>query len=181
MATNGKQTTNGNGNGPNWRAIEHAYVTDPTGPSYAQLACRFHVPADTIEKRGQRGHWSRKRSDFRQGVSEAAQKKSADRQAESLADQNLAFAAKWRELAEHHIANALKAEKGWEAQSWTVAAATAFDKWRLGTDQTTGKTEQKHSGGMDVRFSHLSMRDLTEVVDGSDGGAANAEGSTGGG
>ena len=152
MATNGKQTTNGNG--PNWRAIEHAYVTDPTEPSADTLAQRFHVPGATIRKRGERGHWTEKRSRFRETVSREAQKSAGERQAESLADQNLAFAAKWRELAEHHIANALKAEKGWEAQSWTVAAATAFDKWRLGTGQTTDR-KQVDTPGLDEKAAAL--------------------------
>jgi len=152
MATNGKQTTNGNG--PNWRAIEHAYVTDPTEPTYAQLAQRFHAKAEAIESRGRRGKWFEKRQTFRRKVAATAQKSAGERQAESLADQNLAFAAKWRELAEHHIANALKAEKGWEAQSWTVAAATAFDKWRLGTGQTTDR-KQVDTPGLDEKAAAL--------------------------
>ena len=146
-----------------WVAIREQYVQG--GKSCAQLAEEHGVRANTVETRCSRERWRAARSKFVASVEEVARQKSAEAQAEYLVIKNEALGAKWYQLAEAALDDALAAVKPSERQSQAITAGIATEKWRLVTGQTTAKSEQIIKGEYDDLTDEEAEALLAESVE----------------
>ena len=124
-----------------WEQVKHEWVTGGDEVTFKALAAQHGLAADTVARRAKRDGWRDQRSGYRLDTSRLAQQKTREAVADGLAERNALLGEDFFTLAQASLKAALDAEGGRERQSQTLAAATATDKWRLLTGQTTAKPE----------------------------------------
>jgi hypothetical protein len=125
----------------NWEMAEFTYVTGEDDLTYQKLAGIWGVSYGTLNRRARHGDWRGKRKQYRLDTAQLAQQKAREAGSDELAGMNTHLASKFYQLADESLDAALATLSGKERRAHTITAATATDKWRLLTNQTTDKRE----------------------------------------
>lgn len=148
-----------------WQAIEHEYVTGGDNVSQRYLAGAHQVSLTSVQKACSRDGWVQKREEYREKRGAIALERTADQQAESLAQRNEDLGEEYYQAAIESVRDARATNEPRDRQAFMVSAGVATDKWRLVTGQNTAKSEQIIRGPYDDLTDDEATTLLEETVE----------------
>jgi hypothetical protein len=144
-----------------WKKLRLEYVHGRM--SLAQLARTRKISLSTLKQHSARGGWAEARKAHKAQIdarrTDAARQQSmqsAEAEGQSIAEQNCQLATEFFALALESAKGARLASEPKDRRDLAVAAGVGVDKWRLVTEQVTGRVHRENG-----------LRDLTddEIVD----------------